>query len=370
MFFRTVDYVEGAVRIIDQTLLPSEEKYLDLRTVEDVAEAIRSLKVRGAPAIGITAAYGVLLSLESVLIRSDPDLPRYIFDREKGRTVSVSRSDDFDALRNELFGAIDLLAATRPTAMNLFYALGRMRSIVENAPDDIESLCDRIEKEAFLVFEEEIDRELMIGEYGSGIIEDGMRVLTHCNAGGLATAGFGTALGVIYSAVSSGKRIELYADETRPLFQGSRLSAWESMKKGIKTTILCDSAAASLIAAGKIDVVITGADRIAMNGDTANKIGTLPLAIICSNYGIPFYIAAPVSTFDPESESGEDIVIEYRDSEELTSYQGIRIAPEGVNVYNPAFDVTPASLITAIITEKGLIKSPFDINIGKMRLSE
>ncbi|MBN2185320.1 MAG: S-methyl-5-thioribose-1-phosphate isomerase [Candidatus Krumholzibacteriota bacterium] len=365
MIFRTIDYFEGKVRIIDQTLLPSIEKYLDLGSVDEVAEAIRSLKVRGAPAIGIAAAYGVLLSLETFLKQTVSDPPPFFFDRTNGKAITAGSEPDMRSVRVKLLQAIDILGATRPTAVNLFHALDRMRKIVEREDLDIHLFCGKMKEEAFRIFDEEIETELKMGEYGSSLLKDGMSVLTHCNAGGLATAGYGTALGVIYSAASEGKKIDVFADETRPLFQGSRLTAWEMMKNDIATTVLCDSAAASLISSGKVDLVITGADRVARNGDTANKTGTLTLAIICSKYKIPFYVAAPLSTFDLEAETGAGIVIENRDRDEVVLFQGVKIAPSGVRVYNPAFDVTPASLITAFITEKGLIYCPFDINIEK-----
>ncbi len=369
MIFRTIDYIEGKVRIIDQTLLPSIEKDLDLVSVDEVAEAIKTLKVRGAPAIGIAAAYGVLLSLETILMQSVTDPPPFFFDRKKGGKIVIGQEPDLKSVRRKLLQAIDTLAATRPTAVNLFYALDRMRNMVEQEHEDIRSLCEKTEKEAFCIFDEEMETELRIGKYGSSLLKDGMSILTHCNAGGLATAGYGTALGVIYAAASEGKKIQVFVDETRPLLQGSRLTAWELVNNDIKTTVLCDSAAASLISAGEIDVVITGADRIARNGDTANKTGTLMLAIICSKYKIPFYIAAPISTFDPETTTGTEIIVENRGKEELISFQGVKIAPSEVQVYNPAFDVTPSSLITAFITEKGLVYSPFDLNIEKARLS-
>ena len=334
------------MRIIDQTLLPSLEKYIDLVAVDEVAEAIRSLKVRGAPAIGIAAAYGVLLSLETILKQAVSDPPPFFFDRKNGNEITIGQELDMQSVRGKLSQAIG-----------------------EQEEADIQILCGKIKEEAFRIFDEEMETELKIGKHGASLLKDGMSVLTHCNAGGLATAGYGTALGVIYTASSEGKKIAVFADETRPLLQGSRLTAWELMKNDIKTTVLCDSAAASLISSGKINLVITGADRIAMNGDTANKTGTLALAIICSRYNIPFYVAAPISTFDPEADTGAGIVVENRSKEELVLFQGVKIAPPGVRVYNPAFDVTPASLITAFITEKGLVYSPFDINIEKAILA-
>lgn len=370
MIFNTIDYIEGRIRIIDQTLLPSKEIDVDLCTVDEVAEAICSMKIRGAPAIGIVAAYGVLLSLENFLSESVVDPPPFFFDHGRKAVNIDTTVIEGDSIRKRLLGAIDLLAGTRPTAVDLFVSLKRMRSVIELGSSDAQEICDRVENEAFLIFEEELETEKVIGRNGSVLIRDGMKILTHCNAGGLATAGYGTALGVIYASVEQGKKIHVYADETRPLLQGARLTAWELVKKGIETTVLCDNAAASLLSSGNIDLVITGADRIAGNGDTANKIGTLSLAILCSEFNVPFYVAAPWTTFDPGLSCGEKIPVENRADTEVTFYQGYRTVPDGVGAYNPAFDVTPSRLISAFITEKGIIEKPFEEKIRKIAKKE
>jgi methylthioribose-1-phosphate isomerase len=346
------------VRIIDQTLLPVEERMLDLATVDGVAEAIRSLRVRGAPAIGLAAAYGVLLSLELYLGSACPRRPEYFFDREEGMKPFEPDSITINDIRQTVQSASSVLAGTRPTAVNLFHAIGRMESAGKRDAADARELCRLLADEAFAIHEEELEVEYAIADNGSPLIEDGMRILTHCNAGGLATAGYGTALGVIARAHEEGKRLTVFADETRPLLQGSRLTVWELKKRGIDVTVLCDNAAASLFAASAVDAVIVGADRIASNGDTANKIGTLNLAILCEKFGKPFYVAAPLSTFDYGITSGERIPIEERAVGEVVSIAGHPVAPPETKAYNPAFDVTPASLVTAIITELGVIERP------------
>ncbi len=358
MVIPTIDYRAGAVTIIDQSLLPREEKILQLSTVVELGEAIRSLKVRGAPAIGIAAAYGVLLALENFLREKIKSPPAFFFDRLKDMKSIACSGVDVKEMREQLAGAREVLAGTRPTAFNLFWALERMRTVVDGGGSDPGELCRQIAREAFRIHEEELEIEIAIGANGASVIENGMNVLTHCNAGGLATAGYGTALAVLYRAHEDGKRFHVFADETRPLLQGARLTAWELEQRGISVTVLCDAAAPSLFAAGRIDVVIVGADRIAGNGDIANKIGTLGLAVLCERYRKPFYVAAPWSTFDPTITSGTEIPIEKRMAEEVTCFSGVQIAPQGSTVYNPAFDVTPAQLITAFITERGVIDHP------------
>ncbi|UCF07111.1 MAG: S-methyl-5-thioribose-1-phosphate isomerase [bacterium] len=358
MVLPTVDYRAGRVTIIDQTLLPAEESLIRLSTLAQVAEAIRTLRVRGAPAIGITAAYGMLLELENLLASLVVDPPGYFFDRNEGMGSFPGGGLETARIRKTLAEARTVLARTRPTAVNLFWALDRMSRTVKGGGRDPVALCGAIASCAFAIHEEELRIEFALSGNGADLLRDGMTVLTHCNAGGLATAGYGTALGVIYRAVEQGKRIAVYADETRPLLQGARLTAWELMKRGIDVTVLCDGAAASLCASGKIDAVIVGADRIAGNGDTANKIGTLTLAVLCGRFGIPFYVAAPWSTFDVSIGTGKEIPIEERDASEVGSFSGSPTVPEGAVIYNPAFDVTPASLITAIITERGVITRP------------
>ncbi len=330
----------GHLVMIDQTLLPGKLAFLECRDVETVWQAIKRLSVRGAPAIGIAAAYGVVLGMQSVDENTD--------------------QAEFAARMNHV---TDYLATSRPTAVNLFWALDRMRRSLIG----IES--SNHEKRALLLSEateiHEEDRKMChaIGQLGATLLEDGDRVLTHCNAGGLATAEYGTALSVFFSAQDSGKTIGVYVDETRPLLQGARLTSWELMQRGIEATLICDSMAAQVMREGRINAVITGADRVAANGDAANKIGTYSLAVLARHHGIPFYVAAPSSTFDLSIESGEDIPIEQRAAEEITDSFGFRTAPEGVKVYNPAFDVTPADYITGIITEKGIIRPVTRANI-------
>jgi methylthioribose-1-phosphate isomerase len=361
----TIDYRRGAVEIIDQTRLPREESIVRLEGLEETAEAIVSLRVRGAPAIGIAAAYGMLVALESFLARRVRPRPGYFFDRVEGPRSFDASGIDAEDLRAALAAARERLAATRPTAVNLAWALGRMTRAAA-AGNDVAAVCGAAAKEAFAIHTEELEIEYAIGRNGEGFVRDGMRILTHCNAGGLATAGYGTALGVLYAAWESGKRFHVFVDETRPLLQGARLTAWELARRGIPHTLLCDGAAASLFASGSVDAAIVGADRIAANGDTANKIGTLGLAVLCEKFGRPFYVAAPWSTFDLGAASGTDIPIEERPPAEVVSCGGTRIAPEGTVAYNPAFDVTPASLITAVITDRGVIEAPNALKISKM----
>lgn len=358
MIIPTVDYRRGALEIIDQTLLPGEERVVRLTGVREAAEAIASLRVRGAPALGIAAAYGMLLSLERYLRERVRPAPDYFFDR-----LSPGGSWSEERLETREMGAVLeaarlAIAATRPTAVNLFAALERMRAVYGETGSGPRELCARVAAAAFAIHAEELEVELAIGRNGAPLIRAGTNVLTHCNAGGLATAGYGTALGILYTAWERGARFHVFADETRPLLQGARLTAWELGKHGIPHTILCEGAAASLFAAGKIDAVIVGADRIAACGDVANKVGTMSLAILCEKFGKPFYVAAPWSTFDLGISSGAEIPIEQRSGEEVTSFRGVMVAPPGSTAYNPAFDVTPADLIAAIVTERGVIERP------------
>jgi methylthioribose-1-phosphate isomerase len=363
MIIETIDFRKGKVVLLDQTILPLEERLLEIESVDRLCDSIRSMEIRGAPAIGIAAAYGVLLELENVLRGSMPDPPSYLFDHGADTASIVEFGVDAETITARLLGAAESLSQTRPTAVNLFWALDRMRKAIERCSDDPARLFSEIPAEAFAIHEEQLDIERRIGRHGEKLLSDGMSVLTHCNAGGLATAGFGTALGVIYAAKANGKRIKVYADETRPLLQGARLTAWELGRAGIDVTVLCDGAAASLLSSGRVDAVLVGADRIAASGDAANKIGTLGLAVLCERFGIPFYIAAPWSSFDLSAPSGDDIVVEFRNTQEVTSFQGRRTAPDGIDAYNPAFDVTPAGLITAIITEDGIIRDPSEEGI-------
>ena len=326
------------VRIIDQTQLPGREVYLDIDDYRVLASAIKELKIRGAPAIGVAGAYAVVLGALKI------------------------KAGSREAFLKELTGIIDDVWATRPTARNLFFALERMKTAAAGGkgPSDILS---RLTKEAGLIQKYEADATGRLSEYGAELIKDGWTVLTHCNAGPLATCGCGTALGVIMAAREQGKDISVLADETRPLLQGARLTAWELRKAGVPVKLITDSMAGHFMKAGKINCVITGADRITANGDTANKIGTYTLAVLAKENKIPFYIAAPVSTIDVSLKTGEEIPIEERNPEEVTHLNGVRIAPEGVGALNPAFDVTPHRYITAIITDKGVIKPPYTKSI-------
>ncbi len=334
---RTIAWIGGAdghVRLLDQTLLPTEVVYRDCRTVEEIWEAIRTLRVRGAPAIGIAAAMGVVLGMQ--------DFSR----RERG------------SYAQRLKEVTDYLRTSRPTAVNLFWALERLeqslRPHLENASPA--QLTERLRAEALAIEEEDRQMCRAMGRIGASLIGDGQGVLTHCNAGGLATADYGTALAVMYAAAEKGRKFHVFADETRPLLQGARLTAWELQQRGLDVTVICDSMAAQVMKEGRVQLVITGADRIAANGDTANKIGTYGVALLAHAHSIPFYVAAPSSTFDLSLPTGDAIPIEQRDAREITHGLGKQIAPDGVKVYNPAFDVTPARLIAAIVTEKGLIR--------------
>lgn len=335
--------VTGFLRLIDQTLLPVEYRQIDLETVEKVFEAIRSLRVRGAPAIGCAAAYGVVIGLQE-----SATLPRAEFD------VKLSQVTEY-------------LASSRPTAVNLFWALDRIRAVAQQeASLSSAGLLQRLLAEARAIEVEDREMCAAIGRHGAALLKDGTGVLTHCNAGGLATAGDGTALAVIFAAASSGKQLEVFADETRPLLQGARLTAWELQQRGIPVTLICDNMAGWVMREGKVQAVIVGADRITANGDTANKIGTYSVALLAKAHGIPFYVAAPTSTFDLSMSTGQQIPIEQRASHEITHGFGKQTAPVGINVYNPAFDVTPAECIAAIITEKGLIQPVTEANVRQV----
>ncbi|MEW6096704.1 MAG: S-methyl-5-thioribose-1-phosphate isomerase [bacterium] len=317
----TIKWEDDKLKIIDQTKLPDELVYLECTTPEEVAEAIKILQVRGAPAIGIAAAYGVVLGMD------------------------------------KLDETIKLLANTRPTAVNLFWALQRMKRCAKGHKGA--KLKKALLTEAILIHEDDKEKCRKMGEYGASLIKDGDTVLTHCNAGALATGGMGTALSPIYIAKKQGKKVKVFADETRPLLQGARLTTWELKQAGIDVTLICDNMAAVVMKEGKIDLVMVGADRIVKNGDVANKIGTYGVAVLAKAHNIPFYVVAPTSTIDLLLEDGSQIPIEERGSYEVTHGFGKRIAPEGINVYSPAFDVTPNSLITAIVTENGIAHPPF-----------
>ena len=333
IMYYTIRWDETAVSMLDQRMLPVQEVYRHYTNYHDVADAIRSMVVRGAPAIGIAAAMGIALAAVKSKINSINDF------------------------KSEMLQVCQMFASTRPTAVNLFWAINRMRNIIEKA-EEIDTCKNNLVIEARKIHEEDIETNKKIGEHGHKYIEDGFTVMTYCNAGALATGGYGTALGVIRSAVEHGKKIKVYACETRPYLQGARITAWELIKDGIDTTLICDNMAGHFMKKSEIQCVIVGADRIAANGDTANKIGTYTMSVLAKNHGIPFYVAAPISTLDPDTSDGNGIVIEERSIDEVAYIQGVQIAPEGIFIKNPAFDVTPASNITAIITEKGVIENP------------
>ena len=331
--------------LLDQTLLPEEEKYLELDTKEGVWEAIKRLSVRGAPAIGIAAAYGLYVCLNKV------------------ETDSVSE------LEKKLEEISDYLATSRPTAVNLFWALKRMKKrfdLEKNQDKNVQEIKAALLEESDQILKEDQKMDIAIGKHALTLLKPGMGLLTHCNAGGLATSGYGTAEAPMYLGHDQGYNFKIYADETRPLLQGARITAFELYKAGLDVTVITDNMAAQVMKEGKIDAVLVGSDRIAANGDAANKIGTLAVAILAKEFGIPMYFLAPTSTIDLEAESGEDIEIELRDPEEIKNAFGLRTAPKEVKAYNPAFDITPTKYITAIITEKGIVEAPFKENIKKL----
>ncbi len=321
--------------MLDQTLLPTRELEREYTRWEDVAEAIRALVVRGAPAIGVAAAFGVVLAARQ------------------------SKAATGEALLADLETAIKGLAATRPTAVNLFWALERMRAVASVSHRSVAEIRARLAGEAEAILAEDLAANRALGDHGAELVPPRARILTHCNAGALATAGYGTALGIVRSAHAQGKVALLWVDETRPVMQGSRLTAWECVREGIPHRLIADVVAASVMARGEVDLVVTGADRIAANGDTANKIGTYALAVLAKHHGVPFYVAAPFSTIDPAIASGREIVIEERDAGEVRRVGPQQTAPDASPVYNPAFDVTPAELIAAIVTERGVFRPPY-----------
>lgn len=340
---RAVKWENNELVILDQTKLPEVTEFIKLEKVEDVWDAILYLKVRGAPAIGIAAAYGLCVAMKD---------------------IAAKNSEEFLA---ELKKNSEYLATSRPTAVNLFWALRRMeRAACDNKNKTVEELKEILIKEAHAIKDEDCGMCRAIGENGLTLFRDGMTVLTHCNAGGLATSMLGTALAPIYLAKEKGWDIKVFADETRPLLQGARLTSWELMQSGVDVTLICDNMAAVVMSKGLIDAVIVGCDRVAANGDTANKIGTYGLAVLAKAHNIPFYIAGPTSTIDMDTPSGKEIPIEERKAEEITCGMGRRTAPIGVKTFNPAFDVTPNELITAIITEKGVLKPPYDKELKKL----
>ena len=341
---KNISYTAGTVRLLDQRRLPLEELYLDIQSPQEMAEAIRTLTVRGAPAIGIAAAYGLCLTADLCL---------------------ACRPVEFE---EHFFNAFDLLAASRPTAVNLFYALDRMKAAylpIQTQPVAI--IRDALVAEADAISLRELEACRAIGENLLTLLEPGSGILTHCNAGGIATVQYGTALAPLLLGKERGIDFKVYADETRPLLQGARLTAWELMEAGIDVTLICDSMAARVMQEGKIKAVVVGCDRVTANGDVANKIGTYGVALCAKYHGIPFYVAAPLSTIDRETKRGADIVIEERGAEEITQGFGVRTAPEKVKVYNPAFDVTDGDeLVTAIVTERGILYPPYQASIARL----
>jgi methylthioribose-1-phosphate isomerase len=343
----TLTWTPEGVRFIDQTRLPLKESYVLATTYEQVADVIVTMVVRGAPAIGVSAAYGVAL----------------------GALKSTARTTE--AFVPEFENICARLAGTRPTAVNLFWAIDRMKTLFADLRSNgatLDQIKEKFLVEAHTMYEEDIAACKTMGAFGGALLPREGGVLTHCNAGALATCGYGTALGVIRAAVEQGKQIHVYADETRPFLQGARLTAWELMADGIPTTVICDNMAASLMRSGRIQAVVVGADRIAANGDTANKIGTYNVAILAREHGIPFYVAAPWSTIDTATPTGDSIPIEERPAAEVTHHGGKQLTPHGVGICNPAFDVTPAKYVTAIITERGVLRAPYVDSLREMEL--
>src|SRR5918999_4614104 len=334
----TIDWQGDVIVMVDQRKLPAQEVYVRCRTAQEVARAIRTMVIRGAPAIGVAAAMGLALGMKRSTARGT-------------RQFAV----DFQK-------TCDMMASTRPTAVNLFWAIDRMKAVfaeTAQAGASTDEIADRLEQEARTIHDEDVAACRAMGGFGAAVVPDGSRVLTHCNAGALATAGYGSALGVVRAAVEQGKQVAVFADETRPFLQGARLTAWELVRDGINTTVITESMAGALIRGGEIDMVVVGADRIAANGDTANKIGTYTIAVLAHEHKIPFYVAAPLSTIDLATPDGDHIPIEERDGREITHIGSSRLTPEGAKIRNPAFDVTPHRYIAGIITEKGIVRPPF-----------
>ena len=340
---KTIEYTNGIVRMIDQTRLPMEEIYVECHDYKSVSKAIRNMLIRGAPAIGVAAAMGVSLGANKI------------------------KADSNESFLLEFQQICDELAGSRPTAVNLFWAINRMKKVTEDNNDKtVKEIKNILKDEAIKIWHEDIAINKSIGKYGQELIKDGDTILTHCNAGALATAGYGTALGVMRAAWDAGKKINVLADETRPFLQGARLTAWELKKENIPVKLITDSMAGHFMKKNEIDLVIVGADRIASNGDVANKIGTYTVAILAKEHQIPFYVAAPLSTLDMTLGSGDQIPIEERSHEEVTWINNKQIAPEGIDAAHPAFDVTPNKWVNAIITEKGIVRPPFQENLKKL----
>jgi methylthioribose-1-phosphate isomerase len=347
IMIQTLEWTEQGVRFIDQTKLPTEETYITCKTHEQVADAIRTMVVRGAPAIGVAAAMGIALGMKN------------------------SKAETAGELKRELDRICDNMGKTRPTAVNLFWAIGRMQEKFQRLRvRPVAQIKQELIEEAKRMHAEDIAANQAMGRHGATLMPSEGGVLTHCNAGALATAGYGTALGVIRAAVEQGKKIHVYADETRPFLQGSRLTAWELMKDGIPTTVISDNMAGAMMKQGKIGAIVVGADRIAANGDVANKIGTYTVAVLAKENGIPFYVAAPISTVDMACLDGSKIPIEQRNSREISHIAGKQMVPDGVSIENPAFDVTPAKYVAAIITERGIARAPYDQSLRNLAGTE
>ena len=342
---KTIEWTEEGVRMIDQRKLPAVEEYPTFKTYEEVAWAIKEMVIRGAPAIGIAAAMGVALGARD------------------------AKTEDANELDQAFDQICDVIGSTRPTAVNLFWAIDRMRklyAVLRNQKAPLDEIRSRLIAEAKRMHDEDVEINRAMGRHGAELIPDDATVLTHCNAGALATAGYGTALGVVRAAVEAGKRVAVYADETRPFLQGARLTAWELNKDGIPVTLITDNMAGHFLKLGDIDCVVVGADRIAANGDVANKIGTYSVAVLAKENDIPFYVAAPISTLDLNIASGDLIPIEERNEREITHVKDVRLAPDGINIANPAFDVTPNRYITAIITERGVARPPYQESLKRL----
>ena len=334
----TIDWKDDAVVMIDQRKLPASEIYVSCKTAQEVAKAIKAMVIRGAPAIGVAAAMGIALGM-----------------RRSTATGTKQFTTEFQKL-------CDLMAGTRPTAVNLFWAIERMKRTFAEAAQggcSVDEIKARLEADARRIHDEDVESCRAMGAHGATLVPDSAQILTHCNAGALATAGYGTALGVIRAASEQGKRVAVLADETRPFLQGARLTAWELVKDGIDTTVITDNMAGAMMRLGRVDLVVVGADRIAANGDVANKIGTYAVAVLAKEHGIPFYVAAPLSTIDLKTAEGAQIPIEERDAREVTHVGSARLTPEGAQIRNPAFDVTPAKYVTAIVTERGIARPPY-----------
>ena len=341
----TIEWRDDAIIMIDQRKLPGSEIYVSCKTAQEVARAIKTMIIRGAPAIGVAAAMGIALGM-----------------RRSKATGTKQFAVEFQKL-------CDLMAATRPTAVNLFWAIERMKRVFADAAQggcSVDEIKQRLEADARRIHDEDVESCRTLGAFGADLVPQEARILTHCNAGALATAGYGTALGVVRAAAERGKKVAVLADETRPVLQGARLTAWELVRDGIDTTIIADNMAASMMRLGHVDLVVVGADRIAANGDVANKIGTYGVAVLAREHGIPFYVAAPVSTIDLNTADGSTIPIEERDGREVTHVGPNRLTPEGARIRNPAFDVTPAKFVTAIITERGVVRAPYHESLAAL----